>query len=134
MSFGKLTLLSADCLGSGAMVGSSRMVADSSGTWGAPGAGDFAAAGFAAGGFAAGGVVPGGFVEGGFAGGDSAATATDWIPGPAAGATSFTADCRLPSSAARDCNTPAPPQTTPMEARTPMARRIMKAISVCWFG
>ena len=38
MSFGKLTLLSADCFGSGAMVGSSRMVADSSGAWGAPGA------------------------------------------------------------------------------------------------
>src|SRR5882757_6422613 len=41
MSFGKLTLLSADCFGSGAMVGSSRMVADSSGTCGAPGAGGF---------------------------------------------------------------------------------------------
>ena len=37
MSFGKLTLLSADCFGSGTMMGSSRMVADSSGTWGAPG-------------------------------------------------------------------------------------------------
>ena len=42
MSFGKLTLLSADCLGSGTMVGSSRMVADSSGTCGAPGAGGLA--------------------------------------------------------------------------------------------
>src|SRR5579863_2089420 len=41
MSFGKLTLLSADCFGSGAMVGSSRMVADSSGTCGAPGGADF---------------------------------------------------------------------------------------------
>src|SRR3569833_3892646 len=49
MSFGKLTLLSADCLGSGAMVGSSRMVADSSGTCGAPGAEGFAAAGLAVG-------------------------------------------------------------------------------------
>jgi hypothetical protein len=42
MSFGKLTLLSADCLGSGTMIGSSRMVADSSGTCGAPGAGGLA--------------------------------------------------------------------------------------------
>src|SRR5262249_17880887 len=38
VSLGKLMLLSADCLGSGTMVGSSRMVADSSGTCGAPGA------------------------------------------------------------------------------------------------
>src|SRR5438105_11665029 len=35
MSLGKLTLLSADCDGSGAVVGSSGMVADSSGTEGA---------------------------------------------------------------------------------------------------
>lgn len=35
MSVGKLTFLSADCDGSGAVVGSSRMVADSSGTEGA---------------------------------------------------------------------------------------------------
>src|SRR5581483_10527731 len=40
MSLGKLTLLSADCLGSGARVGSSRMVADSSGTCGVPGGED----------------------------------------------------------------------------------------------
>src|SRR5580704_6622134 len=53
VSFGKLTLLSADCFGSGAMVGSSRMVADSSGTCGAPGAGGFGAEGFLAGGLAA---------------------------------------------------------------------------------
>ena len=39
MSFGKLTLLSADCFESGAVVGSSRIVADSSGTWGAPAGG-----------------------------------------------------------------------------------------------
>src|SRR5580698_3246041 len=45
VSLGKLTLLSADCFGSGAMVGSSRIVADSSGTWGAPGAGGLAAGG-----------------------------------------------------------------------------------------
>src|SRR6185312_1276401 len=50
ISLGKLTLLSADCLGSGAIVGSSRMVADSSGTCGAPGAGGFVTGGFAAGG------------------------------------------------------------------------------------
>lgn len=36
MSLGKLTLLSAVCLGSGAVVGSSRTLAESSGTWGAP--------------------------------------------------------------------------------------------------
>jgi len=53
MSFGKLTLLSADCFGSGAMVGSSRRVADSSGTCGAPAAGGLVAAGFAAEGVAA---------------------------------------------------------------------------------
>src|ERR1700757_2546519 len=48
MSLGKLTLLSADCFGSGAMVGSSWMVADSSGTCGAPGAGGFVLAGVTA--------------------------------------------------------------------------------------
>jgi hypothetical protein len=48
MSFGKLTLLSADCDGSGAVVGSSTMVADSSGAEGAGCAGVVVGVGAAA--------------------------------------------------------------------------------------
>src|SRR5882757_1100877 len=47
MSVGKLTFLSADCDGSGAVVGSSAMVADSSGTEGAGWAGGAALVGAA---------------------------------------------------------------------------------------
>src|SRR5882724_7555748 len=92
MSLGKLTLLSADCDGSGAVVGSSTMVADSSGAEGA----------------GCGGVLVGGTAwAGAVAAGAAALAATGW---------------RVACSAARSVTMAAPDKTTPLAAITQINR------------
>jgi hypothetical protein len=126
MSLGKLTFLSADCDGSGAVVGSSRMVADSSGTEGAgcpgvvdgpggagvtpprgaagalPAAGGLAAAGELAAAASAGALAP--------------RVAVDADAGPTRLPALDAAGWRLACSAARRVTSAAPDKTTPLRA------------------
>jgi hypothetical protein len=123
MSLGKLTLLSADCEGSGAVVGSSVMVADSSGAEGTGGAGLVAGGGAG---------VPAPAVPGtagapapavpGTAGvlaprAVAGADAEPAKPAPFAGAV-----CRVACSAARSVTMAAPDRTTPLTAITQINR------------
>jgi hypothetical protein len=110
MSLGKLTLLSADCDGSGAVVGSSGMVADSSGTEGA---------GCADG--AGGATVDAPGVEealpaAGAAGALAPRAAADAEPGPAWLAALVGAGKPVACSAARNVTNAAPANTTPLKA------------------
>ena len=109
MSLGKLTLLSADCDGSGAVVGSSGMVADSSGVDGA------GCAGGAAGGTA---VDPATLPAAGVAAavGDAGAL----VPRTVADAEAGT--CRLVCSAARSVTSAAADRTTPLRASSQIDR------------
>jgi hypothetical protein len=104
MSLGKLTFLSADCDGSGAVVGSSRMVADSSGTEGAgcPGVVDGPGGGGVAAPPAPDALAPRVAVD--------ADAGPAWLPALDA------AGWRLACSAARRVTSAAPDKTTPLRA------------------
>jgi hypothetical protein len=113
MSFGKLTLLSADCDGSGAVVGSSTMVADSSGAEGA------GCAGVVVGGPAwAAALAPGAtaLAAPGAAGVLAPRAVASADVGSARPAASVVAGWRIACSAARSVTIAAPDKTTPLAA------------------
>ena len=95
MSLGKLTLLSADCDGSGAVVGSSGIVADSSGKDGGGCVGGAAADGTAV---------------------DAAAGVAGVLPAAPARLGATVTGWRVPCSAARSVTSAAPERTTPLRA------------------
>jgi hypothetical protein len=103
MSLGKVTFLSADCDGSGAVVGSSGVVADSSG--------------------ADGGGCPGGAGDvGGVAGVVEAVVAPRVAAGVAVGFTEAARAGALACSAARRVTNAAPDKITPLRAITQIDR------------